>query len=81
MPWAAADDATPVSSPSSAPARARAARGQAMRPSKPYRRTLPGAPVSAVAVPVSTMPRPSPKNHTPRAQAKDTARAGRTVGL
>ena len=42
--------------------------------------TAPGAPVSALAVPVSSMPRPSPKTQTPATQAKDSARAGLTVG-
>ena len=41
---------------------------------------MPGAPVSAVAVPVKSMPRPSPKTQTPSAQANDRARAGLTVG-
>ncbi len=40
-----------------------------------YRNTEPGAPVSALAVPVSTMPMPSPKTQTPRAQANERASA------
>ncbi len=40
--------------------------------------TDPGAPVSALAVPVRTIPRPSPMTQMPSAQTNDTARAGRT---
>ena len=40
-----------------------------------YMNTEPGAPVSALAVPVRTIPMPSPSTQTPRAQAKDSARA------
>ena len=42
-------------------------------------KTDPGAPVSAVAVPVKSMPSPSPRTQTPRAQKNDTTSAGRTV--
>ena len=45
-------------------------RGHAINPITPYMRTEPGAPDSALAVPVSTPPRPSPKNQTPKAQTK-----------
>ena len=79
MPWAAADDARPTGAGSSPPRR-RGALGQHMRPMSPYMSALPGAPVSALAVPVSSMPSPSPKTQTPATQAKDTASAGLTVG-
>src|ERR1700724_147061 len=42
--------------------------------------TAPGAPVTGLAVPVSTPPSPSATHHTPSDQAIDTARAGLTVG-
>ena len=66
------------------PARAGAAgsardRGHAMRPSSPYISTEPGAPVRAEAVPVRSMPMPSPKNQTPSTHTKDRTSAGRTV--
>ena len=47
-----------------------------MRPRSPYISTDPGAPVSAVAVPVRSMPRPSPMTQTPRTQTNDTAERG-----
>ena len=43
-------------------------------------KTEPGAPVRAVADPVRIMPKPSPKNHTPKAQNNEMTIAGRTVG-
>ena len=39
----------------------------------------PGRPVSALALPVRSMPRPSPMTQTPSTQTNDTASAGRTV--
>ena len=41
--------------------------------------TAPGAPLTGLAVPLSTPPSPSPNHHTPAAQATDAASAGRTV--
>ena len=90
MPCAAAEDATPTrpepgSGSSSWPRPCRGDRdrdgdrGQAMRPSSPYMSTEPGAPVSADAVPVRSMPMPSPTNQTPRTHTKDRTSAGRTV--
>ena len=79
MPWAAADDAMPTGAESPAPSR-RGALGQHMRPMSPYMSTPPGAPVSALAVPVRIIPSPSPKTQTPSTQANDSASAGLTVG-
>src|SRR6266702_4093019 len=42
--------------------------------------TAPGAPVTGLAVPVSTPPSPSLSHHTPSDQATDTARAALTAG-
>src|SRR5438874_11859721 len=42
--------------------------------------TAPGAPVSGLAVPVSTPPSPSATHHTASDQTTDTARAALTVG-
>ena len=78
MPWAAADEATPTGRSLQSTQR-RGGRGQAMRPSSPYMSTDPGAPVSALAVPVRSMPMPSPMTQTPSTQTNDTASAGRTV--
>ena len=42
--------------------------------------TAPGAPLTGLALLVSTIPRPSPNHHTPTAQAIEVASATRTVG-
>ncbi len=48
---------------------------------RPYSSAAPGAPVSAEALPVRSMPSPSPMTQTPSTQANDTASAVRTVPL
>jgi hypothetical protein len=42
--------------------------------------TAPGAPLTGLASPVSTIPSPSPNHHTPSAQAIEAASATRTAG-
>ena len=42
--------------------------------------TAPGAPLTGLALLVSTIPSPSPNHHTPSAQAMEAASATRTVG-
>ena len=42
--------------------------------------TAPGAPLSGLAAPLSTPPRPSPNHQTPSAQATEAASATRNVG-
>ena len=42
--------------------------------------TAPGAPLTGLARPVSTIPSPSPNHHTPSDQAIEAASAVRTVG-
>ena len=42
--------------------------------------TAPGAPLSGLAAPLSTPPRPSPNHQTPSAQAMEAASASRAVG-
>ncbi len=42
--------------------------------------TAPGAPLTGLAVPFSTPPRPSPNHHTAAAQATEPASATRTAG-
>ena len=42
--------------------------------------TAPGAPLTGLALLVSTIPSPSPNHHTPSAQAIEAASASRTVG-
>ena len=42
--------------------------------------TAPGAPLTGLAAPVSTIPSPSPNHHTPSDQATEAASATRTVG-
>jgi hypothetical protein len=69
----------PAPAPAPSAASGAAVRGQASSPRAPYSNTEPGAPVSALAVPVNRSPSPSPKTQTPSTQRKDTARAGRTV--
>ena len=54
-------------------------RGHAIRARAPYMNTDPGAPVSAEAVPVKIIPRPSPKSQTLSDHTIEMARAGRTV--
>src|SRR5215471_4375418 len=76
-PRAAADDSTPTVSSSGSDV---LAVGQAMRPSMAYSKTDPGAPVSALALPVNTMPMPSPTTQIPKAQANESPSAYRTVG-
>ena len=77
-PEAAAEEGIPAAT-SSAPASVGTSFGQTSSPIKGYRRTAPGAPVSGDAAPVSSMPKPSPNHHTPKAQTVMTTMAGFTV--
>ena len=42
--------------------------------------TAPGAPLTGLALPVSTIPSPSANHHTPTAHAIEPASASRSVG-
>ena len=81
IPWAAAEVATPDGRSLQSTAKRRGGRGQAIRPMRPYRSAEPGAPVRAEALPVRSMPSPSPMTQMPSTQANDTASAVRTVPL
>ncbi len=69
-PDAEAEESTPTAASSgSRPV------GHASSPSMAYMNTEPGAPVRALALPVRTIPIPSPSTQTPKAQAKESAKA------
>jgi hypothetical protein len=53
--------------------------GHTSSPISGYSTTAPGAPSNGDAEPVSSMPKPSPKNHTPKAQSVIATIAGFTV--
>ncbi len=73
-PVAAAEDGIPGST-----SRAGASLGQTSSPINGYRMTAPGAPVNGDAVPVSSMPKPSPNHQTPKAHTAMATMAGFTV--